>query len=219
MSTTIRGRATTLMSRNMNWVDGHHVRHHLSLDQGRDSLAVVITRSGEMHPGGLRAALRADVHAHLSLGDLDGPVHLALRHLGTLEDLVEVLDHGRRVAKHVLLRRQAVRSVPSQVRPVGHVVQALPDDLARLADLLHTDQEAVVDIGVVLHRHFEIHLLVGCVGLIFAQVAHHPGRPQRWPGDPPCVAVLRGEDAHSFSPLVVDAIVFDDALILRHPLG
>ncbi len=66
---------------------------------------------------------------------------------------------------------------------VRHLVETLADDLQRLAQFLHADQIAIVDIAVGAERHFEIEPVVDQVGLCLADVIVDPATAQARAGE------------------------------------
>src|SRR5919205_4575160 len=140
---------------------------------GRGRLQGYEARRAELHAPGSRAAVGDDVTAELTPGRLDRDVDLALRHAVALGDDLEVVDEGLHRGVELLARRQHDLAVVGDPRLALHPLepaQTLADDPVRLRHLVHVNLVPVPDIAVLVDGHAEVHLIVGEVRLVPAEV-------------------------------------------------
>ena len=136
------------------------VGDQVALDQRAQPLQVAERRRPHAEPVRVgRLAVADDEVAELALGRLDRVIGLAGRRL----------DQPRHLADD---------------RPFGQPFGRLPDDPQRLAELLDPHQVAVVGVAGGADRHVELHLVVGGVRLVLADVARHARAAQRRAAQP-----------------------------------
>ena len=133
-------------------------------------------RRTALEPVGLVGAIGDEVDAELALRRLDRGVGLALGHAVAFGHQLEVVDERFHVALHVFAARRADLRVVDHHRPrvLPQPLHALRDDAVRLAQLLHTDEVAVVTVAVDADGDIELHLLVDIVGLLLTQIPGYP---------------------------------------------
>src|SRR3954447_5199006 len=166
-------------------VDGRHCRDDVgdlaALTQCCGGLQIGERRVPEVHPIGSRATVADDMHAELAARRLDGNVGLARWHGEALRDELEVMDESlhrlahdvadvvEAVAEPVAAERQLRR--PRDLAVLDHhgarpqLVEALLDDLERLAQLGQADQEPAVRVAGVSGGDVELIALVPAVRL------------------------------------------------------
>ena len=94
----------------------------------------------------------------------------------------------------------------AMIGPCGKPIHCLANDAHRLPHLLDADQVPVVGIAVQPSGNFEVEILVGFVGLRFAQVPLHAAGAKYRAGNAQRNAIFRIQNADALGALNPDAI-------------
>src|SRR5580658_10524688 len=122
-------------------------------------------------------AVAREVVAVDPLGGLDQLDRLAGRYHRTPGHGEEVRDQGFDVLEHALARRRAGERVIGLVGSRGHVLEALADDAAALAQFLDPNDASIVGVAVLANRYLELEVLVTGIGACLAVIEGAAGRP------------------------------------------
>src|SRR5882762_3682018 len=174
------------------------------------------TRRADLHPVGLVRAVGHDVDAEFPLRVLDYGIGFARRDVDAFGEELEVVDQLFHVALHFDARRRRHLVVVGDHR-AGILAQpfyALPDDAVRLPHLLDAHQIPVIAISVHADRNVEFHLIVDRVGLLLPEIPLDTGAPQHGPGEAERERALRRHDADIDRPLLPDAVIGEERLVL-----
>ena len=150
--------------------DGDGVGERAAADHLGEGLVDVVAGRPHLHPPRVLVAVGDDVVAELSVRCLARTVHLARRRQDAVVDELEVVHQRFDVRVDLGLGRQRDRLVVDDYGAVGELSQCLIDDTHALADLLHSDEVAVVAVAHAPDGHVEVVLVVAGVRLVLAQV-------------------------------------------------
>ena len=169
----------------------------------------------------LVGAIADDVDAELALGMLDSGVSLAFGHMETFGEQLEVMDQLFHVRLHRLTVRRSHLVVAGDDRAGvdAQPVNALLDDAVGLAHFGNANQVAVIAIAGLADGHVEVHLGVGVVRLLLAQVPGEARAAQHRAGEAEVERTLRRDHAHTHGALLPDAVVGEQGFVLVHQAG
>src|SRR6185312_9612544 len=205
--------------------NGDRVGDHVALRHLVHRGEVRKARRADLQAIRLVRAVRDEIDAELALGRLDRGVALALGHVHALGEELEVVDQLFHVRLHLDPRRRRDLVVRGHDRTgIGaQPVDALPDDAVGLAHLLDAHEVTVVAVAVLADRDVEVDLVVHLVGLLLAQVPGDSRAAQHRPAEAQRERALRGHDADADGPLLPDAVLGEQRLVivdaLREALG
>src|SRR5580692_4107525 len=122
-------------------------------------------------------AIAREVVAVDPLGGLDQLDRLAGRYHGAPGDGEEVGDQGFDVLQHALARRRARERMIGFVGPRGHVLEALTDDAAALAQFFDPNDASIVGVAALANGYLELEVLVAGIRTCLAVIEGAAGRP------------------------------------------
>ena len=103
-------------------------------------------------------------------------------------------------------------------RPLRQPVERLPHDVDRLAELDHPHPVAGVTVARRLHRHLEVEVLVGGIGLEAPDVVAHPGAADQRAGDADGLGQLARDRAHALGARLEEGVPLEHVLVLVEAL-
>src|SRR5688572_24766423 len=172
--------------------DGHDVRHLVAGHDVRQDREVRERGAAPFHAVRLGAAVGNQVTAHLAARALHAHVRLPLRNARL----------GHRLEPR-----------PRRDRPLGKAVERLTNDLQRLAELHHPHAVAREAVAGGFHRHGELEVLVGGIGLRAAQVMVDARAAQQRSRDADVFGQLARDDAHALHARHEERVVLEHVLV------
>src|ERR1700733_12508537 len=121
-------------------------------------------------------AIAREVVAVDPLGGLDQLDRLAGRYHGAPGHGEEVRDQGLDVLEHALAPRRAGERMIGLVVSRGHVLEALANDAAALAQFLDPNDASIVGVTALADRYLELEVLVAGIRACLAVVEGAAGR-------------------------------------------
>ena len=173
----------------------------------------------DVHALRLRRTVGDDVAAELTPGALDRGVDLALGHLESLGEDLEVVDQRFHGLVDAGPGRRGDLLVLDAVLTGRHLVEHLVEDANRLTDLVQPDRVAVEAVPVGPDDDVEVDLVVAEVRLVAAEVPRVAGRAEDGPGRPEGERLLGGDHADALQPSPPDRLAGHERVELRQTVG
>ena len=165
------------------------------------------TRGADLTPVGSLATVTDQEHCHLPLWRLDGRVCFSRRDGVAFRIEQEMMDQGFHILLHGRARRRRDLVVFYADGAGRHLVETLVDDAEGLAEFLHAAQIAVVAVAVDADGDVKFDLVVGVVGLRFADVPRDAGAPEHDTRVGVVEGVGGGNDADALGSAFPDPVV------------